>query len=215
MVDFIYQKEKGLSSKVCDKLIKNFNKSSKLHEEGVWLGLAKAKASGDKDLIKKERSNPIKISTDICFNPSFQKTKKWGPVLSKVVDSLYGSLEDYFVRYKTNEFCGELEIYPFFNMQYYKPGEGYPHMHIESGDLSTANRVITWMIYLNSVKQKGETAFPFQNIYCTPKKGKIVLWPASITHPHHGVIAPYEEKYILTGWFTYKRKNENKEGDKL
>ena len=40
MVDFIYQKEKGLSSKVCDKLIKNFNKSPKLHEEGVWLGLA-------------------------------------------------------------------------------------------------------------------------------------------------------------------------------
>lgn len=215
MTNFIYQKQKGLSSKDCKKLIKTFKNSPKLHEEGAWLGLSKAKALGDKELIEKERKNAIKISTDICFDPSFQKRKKWGPILNKVVDALYGALEDWNIRFKTSQWCSQLEIYPYFNMQYYKPGEGYPNIHIESGAIDTSNRVLTWMIYLNNVNQKGETAFPYQNIYCTPEKGKIVLWPAGVTHPHYGVIAPYEEKYILTGWFTYKINNENKKGDKL
>ncbi len=208
-MDFIYQKHKGLDSKVCKKLIKAFHDSPKLHEQGTWVGLAKAKAAGDEDLIKEELKKKIKMSTDISFLPKHQKTKKWGPLLNVVVDSLYGALEDYHIRYHHGNYCAPIEIHHSFNLQYYKPGEGYPHMHIEAGGLDTCDRLITWMIYLNDVKQKGETAFPYQDVYCKPERGKIVLWPAGYTHPHCGIISPYEDKYILTGWFNFKRLNEN------
>ena len=41
-----------------------------------------------------------------------------------------------------------------------------------------------------------------------PKKGLTIIWPAGWTHPHHGLPAPEETKYIATGWAGYHFRNK-------
>lgn len=45
--------------------------------------------------------------------------------------------------------------------------------------------------------------FIHQNFTTQPIAGDAYIWPAYWTHFHHGVNAPYEKKYIVTGWVDY------------
>jgi len=36
-----------------------------------------------------------------------------------------------------------------------------------------------------------------------PRKGLTLIWPADWTHHHRGVVSPTQEKYIITGWFSF------------
>ena len=47
------------------------------------------------------------------------------------------------------------------------------------------------------------TYFPQQDIKFKPQAGNMMFWPAYWTHPHKGIPAPKETKYIITGWFSY------------
>ena len=51
----------------------------------------------------------------------------------------------------------------------------------------------------------GETEFPTQEIKFKPKAGSMLMWPAYWTHPHHGIVSPTQTKYIVSGWFIFKR----------
>ena len=62
-------------------------------------------------------------------------------------------------------------------------------------------RQLVYMLYLNTVTDKGGTRFPYQKITTPAIKGNLILWPAEFTHPHQGIISPTQEKYIATGWF--------------
>jgi hypothetical protein len=86
------------------------------------------------------------------------------------------------------------------NIQYYKPEEGYPALHYERS-YTTPHRQLVYMMYLNTVTDKGGTRFVYQNITLSAIKGDLYIWPADFTHLHHGVISPTQEKYIVTGWF--------------
>ena len=57
--------------------------------------------------------------------------------------------------------------------------------------------------YLNDIKDGGGTHFVYQNFTTKPVAGNLYIWPAGWTHMHHGVNAPKEVKYILTGWVNY------------
>ena len=57
------------------------------------------------------------------------------------------------------------------------------------------------MLYLNTVKDKGGTEFPYQQKIFSAIKGDLLIWPSDFTHPHRGIVSPTEEKYIATGWF--------------
>ena len=45
----------------------------------------------------------------------------------------------------------------------------------------------------------GETQF-WDNYKVKPQKGKLVLFPASWTYPHSGLMPISHDKYIITGW---------------
>ena len=60
-------------------------------------------------------------------------------------------------------------------------------------------RTITFLWYLNSIEEGGETAFG-SNFKIKPEQGKIILFPASWTFPHSGKIPKSNDKYIITGW---------------
>jgi len=90
-----------------------------------------------------------------------------------------------------------------YKFQLTPPKGGFHKWHIDQGPGSTAGRSLVWMIYLNDMEDdSGGTEFLYQGVNVVPKKGKIVLWPAGITHPHRGNPPYAHDKMVLTGWFS-------------
>ena len=84
----------------------------------------------------------------------------------------------------------------------YEPNQHYHYIHCESSKM-WRDRIFAWMIYLNDIKDGGGTHFVHQNFTTKPNTGNFYIWPAGWTHMHHGVNAPNETKYIITGWVSY------------
>ena len=91
------------------------------------------------------------------------------------------------------------------NVQKYKPNEGYLKWHTENSNLISSHRMLVFMTYLTDVKKGGETEWFHQKLKIKPEKGLTVLWPSDWTHLHRGCPALEEEKYIITGWYSYTR----------
>lgn len=84
------------------------------------------------------------------------------------------------------------------------PSGGYHTWHPEMGSFSTRDRIAVWTIYLNDIKEGGETEFLHQSLRLPPKQGTISIFPASYTHLHRGNPPLSKEKHILTGWIEFE-----------
>ena len=73
-------------------------------------------------------------------------------------------------------------------------------MHYERS-YTKPHRQLAYMLYLNTVTDKGGTKFIFQNLTLSAIKGDLYIWPADFTHVHQGIVSKTQEKYIVTGWF--------------
>lgn len=60
-------------------------------------------------------------------------------------------------------------------------------------------RVITFIFYLNTIDEGGETEF-WGTYKVKPEAGKLILFPATWTFPHRGMMPISSNKYIITGW---------------
>ncbi len=94
------------------------------------------------------------------------------------------------------------------------PTEGYHPYHIEHGPGYAINRILAWTLYLNDVKEGGETEFLYQLKRIKPEKGTLCIFPAAYTHVHRGNTPFSGEKYIMTGWLLCLPENFS-HGDKL
>ena len=95
--------------------------------------------------------------------------------------------------------------YEGYNMQKYDPGQAYHGLHCENyGDPIGTQRCLVWMIYLNTVNDKGGTYFSNYNRTLDAVEGRCVIWPAYWTHFHKGIPSPTETKYIATGLFVHQ-----------
>jgi hypothetical protein len=91
-------------------------------------------------------------------------------------------------------------------MQRTDPGGGYHVWHGEQGNGEHADRVLVYMLYLNTLtkEEAGETEFLYQQRRLQPTENMMVLWPATFTHAHRGnTVFGERSKYIVTGWFYY------------
>jgi hypothetical protein len=65
---------------------------------------------------------------------------------------------------------------------------------------SIKSRLLTFIWYLNTVENGGETEFFNGRIKIKPEKGKLLLFPSTWTYNHKGNIPISSDKYIVTGW---------------
>jgi hypothetical protein len=101
-----------------------------------------------------------------------------------------------------------------FQIQSYKKNVGQYKIHNDTNikwDIQF-ERVITFIIYLNTVDEGGETDFGYMKI--KPEAGKLVMFPATWTYPHSGLVPISSDKYIVTGWF-YKVVNTKLFGENI
>lgn len=193
---FIYRRENTLSSELCKAFISAFETSDE-KKPGVLYGPDGVSSNGEKK------------STDITFNPSYLQHSTWGNLLNQLILVLEKGQRDYIDRHSLAfSKLAPFEISTLFNLQKYEPGEGFYGWHCERGGLKYSNRVLVWMIYLNTITDRGETEFYYQHHFESAVEGKLLIWPSDWTHLHRGVPSPTETKYILTGWFTHIKNND-------
>ena len=125
-------------------------------------------------------------------------TMKGEPLLT-LNQTLQNSLNEY-----TRVF-GHLKSVPLYScvqkVQMTPAGGGYHVWHDENSGLQHSNRCLVWMIYLNDDFEGGETEFLYYKKRIKAEKGKLLIWPAGMTHAHRGGLVLEKTKYIVTGWF--------------
>ena len=91
--------------------------------------------------------------------------------------------------------------YTTLKIQKTLPTQGYHVWHVEHGKgFDNQKRALVFTIYLNDVKEGGETEFLHFSKRVKPKTGRIVIWPASFPYVHRGNPPLSGDKYLLTSW---------------
>jgi len=171
-----------ISKEICDSLINYFKNS----EEKQTIGLS---GYGLDKTIKDS------IDLSINYNNFNQPIKSYR-------DELHKCLLEYCKKfYYVNE-ISKFGILENYNIQYYKQGGGFKKYHFERSIPKNSKRVLVFMTYLNDVKNGG-TDFLYQKIKTPAKKGLTLIWPTDWTHTHKSIISNNNEKYIITGWYSF------------
>jgi len=175
-----------IPTKICDDIVKFFKENKKFSIKGQIY-------SSDEFIIDEESKNSfeIHIAPDNFIYP-FSEYRKY----------LQLCLEKYLEKYNFAKNCNHFNINGNYNLQYYPPGGGFKKWHCEISTKSNCNRYLTFMTYLTNVKNAG-TEFFYQKLKTPCKKGLTLIWPGSFTHTHKGQISKKNEKYIVTGWYTF------------
>ena len=171
---------------VCDELIAYFNSSPAKVAGQVGGGQV------DKD---------VKDSVDLQINYDHFTD----PPVFKYINTLTGVCKKYVEKYQASAAVEAWGIAENIAIQHYQPAGGYKVWHCErwGKDMPPAARHLVFMTYLNDVSDAGGTEFFHQGITVQPKKGLTLIWPVDWTHLHRGIVSPTEDKYIITGWFSF------------
>lgn len=178
----------------CQHLIKEFER---LVESGA--GSNRQRSEG----ALKHRKN----DTQLGLNFGIQSAQDFNgtPAARMFFDGLQRCYDTYTEQYSVLREARILGTH--MKMQRTDPGGGYHVWHGEQGNGEHADRVLVYMLYLNTLTQEeaGETEFLYQQRRLQPTENTMVLWPAAFTHAHRGnTVFGERSKYIVTGWFYYE-----------
>ena len=101
-----------------------------------------------------------------------------------------------------------LSVGPALNLtscqvQKYPEGSlGYPGLHIEASPFTTT-RFLAPLLYLNTIKDGGETEVPYFDTKVKAIAGTILVLPCDIPYYHRGLPAINQDKYVVTSWLEY------------
>ena len=128
------------------------------------------------------------------ISETFKEDTSWGPHFSYVEGDI--SLEMYKeCRETLNVFWGSL--YPQYRAKYGSldnasshvtrdiklqktlPGQGYHVWHYEHDSKKYSSRIMAWILYLDDVKEGGETEFLYLQKRIAPKAGTLILFPSN------------------------------------
>jgi len=185
---FIREYPNAFSKEYCDKVIQRF------------------------ELMAQQ--NQVGVGTSIRHNSDTRVVFDWAPHYNmfyhdpELGTKFYNTVGEYYKEHYVKEYDilreGMVKHTPKgMSVQKTGPKEGYHIWHTEVNDYQSSSRVVVYMLYLNTVKEGGETEFLYQGIKTKPVAGKLVFFPATWQHPHRGNPIYEGYKYIITGWFTY------------
>jgi len=179
----------------------------------------------DNYILPKECNNAIKLYEDqVKFNNTVNRLTSENVSILEKQDQQYfagkHNLDVWWEDFKTlmfnvdiafKNYCtntGAHEAYdniPFnytgVKIQKTLPTEGYHTWHLEHNKgYHNEARAFVFSVYLNDVKEGGETEFLHFSQRVKPKTGRIVIWPSAFPYLHRGNPPLSGEKYILTSW---------------
>jgi hypothetical protein len=182
---FIWVKDHDLEPDFCNHVIDKFEKE-------------KRKSPGT---TGNRIDRTVKRSTD--FRITFSD-KKWNDEAKIFHNTLGVDIQEY------SKYL--LDIMPdnYVNISQQITDSGYQIQRTDPGDFYTWHsdamasvqlgvRLFTYIWYLNDVEVDGYTEF-FRKVKIQPKRGRLLMFPASWDYIHRGYPPKHETKYIVTGW---------------
>lgn len=154
---------------------------------------------------KKQGMNAYKVDDNIKKSTDVWVTDQYNPIVQDYLAQLKQVCDKYIEKYHwVNEYSAWGITQPF-NIQHYKPNEGFYAWHTERSDTrpDISSRHLVFMTYLNDVDDAGETEFYYQKLKIKPRKGLTVMWGTDWTFTHRGIPSPSQDKYIVTGWYNF------------
>lgn len=195
--DLVFIQEGALSAELCDSIVKDFE------------------SYNEKDLTAEGRSgrgvdHGTKRSKDIDLIATPELHSKYTDEIVKIFDK--SLIDEYLAKLPhTDKFAAYPEMfygptyYEVLNVQKYEKGIGhYNAWHIEAGSFAMSKRMFVFLVYLNDVKEGGETELMYEGQKIQPKKGTLVIWPSSFPYVHKGHMPISDDKYILTTWLSFR-----------
>ena len=176
--DFIYTQKDALPKSFCDNVIQKFELDDRKRQGQVGSGV----------------QLDIKRSCDL----SITGKEDWKSYDDAFFKSLNNALKEY-LRFIPEEYIqfkalGRFEDDTGYQIQKTQPGDYYIWHHDQ-----TTSRLVTFIWYLNDVKDDGYTEF-IDGTRIQPEAGKLIIFPATWDFLHRGVSPKTETKYICTGW---------------
>ena len=176
--DFIYIQKDALPKSFCDNVIQKFELDDRKRQGQVGSGVRL----------------DIKRSCDL----SITGKEDWESYDQAFFKSLNDALKEYlrFIpeEYLQSRALGRFEDDTGYQIQKTQPGDYYIWHHDQ-----TKTRLVTFIWYLNDVKDGGYTEF-IDGTRIQPEAGKLIIFPATWDFLHRGVSPKTETKYICTGW---------------
>ena len=190
-MEYIYEYKKSIPSLLCKEIIQLFETEEDRYE-GITVGGV---------------NKNIKDTTDFVIPKNNERWKKIETFLYK---ELSNKLNKYLNSLKKKEYNTDYKIYSCFNnkklvihsfmIQKYDKNRGKYTYHDDFHFELNFARVITFLWYLNTVEEGGETVF-WETYKVQPEEGKLIFFPAFWCYPHTGKVPISSDKYIITGWF--------------
>tara|TARA_B100001175_G_C19346366_1_gene560042 strand:- start:89 stop:688 length:600 start_codon:yes stop_codon:yes gene_type:complete len=199
MKDFINVYDNAVSSDDCKFIINLFDDISNNKDYDGTTGTYQSKGC----IGQGEVNLSVKNCSQLSCNFNNQKH-----ITNKII---FKSLNKYTPLYiKDNR---ELELIRLwngffgYNIQKYNPKEGFFGEHCENGghNNEVLLRMLSWMIYFNTVTDDGGTYFTNYDRTIDAIEGRLVISPAFWTHTHRGIVSNTQTKYIATGWYVYNQ----------
>lgn len=149
---------------------------------------------------------PAKVSTDISLVAIDRSDPEAFALAEVILRGVNAGLAQYLKeRPLLRDCCPQQSLYvnPIFNLQRYAPGEGFKRWHcdwtISDEATEPQARVLAWILYCNDVPEGG-TEFHWQDHHEPAERGKLLIFPAGVSHIHRGRVSQEHSKTIATGW---------------
>jgi len=176
--DFIYIQKDALPRSFCNNVIQKFELDDRKRQGQVGSGVRlEIKRSCDLSITGKEDW--------VSYDEAFFKS------LNNALKEYLKFIPQEFIEFKA---LGRFEDDTGYQIQKTQPGDYYIWHHDQ-----TKTRLVTFIWYLNDVKDDGYTEF-IDGTRIQPEAGKLIIFPATWDFLHRGVSPKTETKYICTGW---------------
>lgn len=176
MIDFVYESPNNLTHEFCNEMVRKFESDPRRAPGRMLSGI----------------DQNVKDSTDLMIG----RYAEWSEY-TKVLDA---KLQDAIQAYQTflnKDLQVPVQFSKFTHLNHYQlQKSGKFEFHHDFAIQNGLFRVITFMWYLNTPDEGGETDFVYKKV--KPEPGKLVLFPATWNLFHKGTEA--KNKYIVTGW---------------
>jgi len=190
--NFIYINTNSLKETLCKQIIERFEKEDEKEDKKTYPGVT---SSGVNSNIKHTVDFKIDYHPDwVRIRKTLENELKFN--LTKYMKDVLGEFAILDCKLLPNDLFFET-----FQIQRYRENEGkFVYHHDESIERNeNRTRVLTYIWYLNDVEVGGETEIN-ATTRIKPETGKLLLFPASWTYPHCGIMPVSNDKYIITGW---------------
>lgn len=212
-MEFIYEADGALSDDLCDFIIEKYEKDPNKHP-----GYISYKTLDKKSPITVSH---IKKTTDIDTGSTSCVKKEWDYIVKLIQNICVEHTHRYLINFVNDnidkissdhtEFIngiGSRIVFDYISnpqIQKYEKG-GYFKWH----DDQVEPRILSFIIYLNTLDDGdgGETEF-FCGKIIKPKRGKIVIFPATWNYFHRGKEILNGSKYIVSIFGGYKNIKSN------